>query len=313
MARKIGAGYINLIRSNPESIIKGLTPATTPQEVMQRYALSRPTSGDSMNFHLDGTPEWQGITVDADTGKAVKQFHGKTQGFRPLVQMIDPQKQYGLIDATMLSQGSGAGRQLYPAVFDTLANQEMGNYTTTLTPINGIKRNYNSIASTIRHPDGMPSVFVNPDQIPFWDGNPADFAMLSPEEKVGQYLMNGALGMKVRQAGAIRNLQQQVERGSPISAQRLQTTQDLGFNPGQGEWGGLSAQSSPQDYTNLVSGLRGVDLEDLGANTAKKVMITDALSQDAPVNPDLLKGLEYRTGGKVQMPGPLRRMYCNAP
>lgn len=314
MARKIGAGYIDLIRSNPGSIIKGLTPATNPQEVAKQYALARPVSGDAMHFQLEGTPAWQGITVDADLGKYVKQAYKRDPLFQTTAQMIDPNLQYGLIDATLLSQGSGAGRQLYPAVFDTLANQEMGNYTTTLTPINGIKRNFNSIASTIRHPDGMPNVLVNPDQIPFWKHNgPADFAFLSPEEKVGQYLMNGTLGMKLRQSLEIRNLQQQAERGSPISADRLQATRDLGFNPGQGDWGGLSAQSSPEDYTKLINGLRGVDLDSLGGNTTRKIMITDALSQDAPVNPDLLKGLEYRTGGRVQMPGPLRRMCQRAP
>lgn len=299
MVRKVGSGYLRLAKDTPGFFETGISPGKTLEEIAQKYKLD-PIRSDKRDMVINplGRPN-NSLEVVIDRGDRVRKFKNNpgTDGLR---DYITPDKGYALNDATSLEEGSGVGRQLYPALFDALMSQDRGMYTTHLTPINAIKRNYNSIGSTIRHENGMPDMFVHPDQLLYSGGiTPADFAMMSPEEKVGQYLINGGLGMKTRQATRQSNWERAINQGDDSNADAMMSLMRLNFRPGQGQWGGVTAQSDPSNFNDLVQGLRQSGITDMGSGTLRKIMITDALSRGEPINPELLQNLEYRDGGQV--------------
>lgn len=322
LAKKIGEGYTELARTTPEFFERGLEPARSIKDVQAKYGLDLAPHVDHIPWYPDpeGPAKSPGVRVevvpkrsgasedleerawiDVEPGWYVNKYRGWIEGQpREFGEKLRGKDPWGMIYAGDFREGSGSGKKSYAALLDIANSMGAKVYPDVLSSVNQFRSTLQEIPSHLRH---YPETFIysSEKQIPRnMRLSPLELMELSPEMQTGVRLMAAAKkGGDYFQTGP-RNLARML--ANLKQPEMLQGIESTGLDPGVGYWGPLTAESPLAAYKNYAGSLRNANLKAFGPSFLRKLAVMEHLAAGRPIteiNPELLKGLEYRHGGRV--------------
>jgi hypothetical protein len=303
-ARKVGKAYLETSQ-RPDFFSLGPSSPAHLADIESKYEL-RSIMGD--DDELIFRPRYNDVTYGMYTHSGADLLDNIGEGtfmmpehVEDVQSRIEPDRLYATINAIDSSRGSGAGKNLYPAMYDYMAARGIRNLPDPagMTEDSFFRRNLNALSPLLRHKDTQ---LITPSRHQISDVGmlPDEFMDLPLEDQVGNYLFSGA-----HQAN--KALNRDLDMARNLSRKGMNPGYDdverLGVYPDFVEYGGLTPSSTPSQYRELVDTLRGSGVKSVGSDTLKKMMFIDSVLGGTSMNPDSLRHLERKSGGLVQRPG----------
>lgn len=208
-----------------------------------------------------------------------------------LLNYMDPNRPVYTIAAQNSLRGAGGAAQTYPALYNLLHGKGMANISTGLSPINTVRKPFNTIDALLRNPELSESIIPSQQMLEYTGFTPLDYLKMNPDERLGAMALAGS-GHGIQKLDREERMLRRFGSG-PIDQEAFDFIRNLETS---------SPLSIYNEYRRLYGKPVGTEIG-IGADALKKMNIVDAIlgsrQNELPVG--ITKGLGYREGGLAQV------------